>query len=96
MKINIQAVGMTTFSPLQDHIDKKVGKLENFFDKIHTCKVFLKKENSSEKENKTTELILGIPGDEVVVKKTSVTFEESIDLCVEAAKKLLLKKKEVS
>jgi len=58
--------------------------------------VFLKVENNADKINKTTELILVVPGDDIVVKKTSSSFEESLDLCVDAAKKLLIKKKELA
>ncbi len=55
---------------------------------------FLKVENTSEKENKTAEVILAVPGDDIVVKKTCATFEEAIDKCHDIAKKLLIKKKE--
>lgn len=96
MKITVQSIGLTPHEPLESHIDKKVSKLETFYDKIHECKVFLKVENNAEKSNKTAELILAVPGDDIVVKKTSATFEESLDLCVDAAKKLLIKKKEMA
>jgi len=39
---------------------------------------------------------LAVPGDDIVVKKTSASFEESLDLCVDTAKKLLIKKKELA
>ena len=71
-----------------------MNKLNTFYDKIQACEVFLKVENSNSKENKTTEIILNIPGDDIVVKKTAASFEESVDLCVDVAKKLLIKKKE--
>jgi len=77
-------------------LTKKVSKLNTFYDKLQECKVFLKVENNSDKANKTTELILVVPGEDIVVKKTSTSFEESLDLCVDAAKKLLIKKKELA
>lgn len=95
MKITVQSLGLTPHEPLEEHVQKKVGKLELFYDKIIECKVILKVENNTEKANKTSELILHVPGDDLVVKKTSETFEESIDSCVDAAKKLLIKKKEM-
>lgn len=61
--------------------------------KFRNVKFFLKVENNADKINKTSELILVVPGDDIVVKKTSSSFEESLDLCVDAAKKLLIKKK---
>ncbi|MDL1912938.1 MAG: ribosome-associated translation inhibitor RaiA [Bergeyella sp.] len=96
MKITVRSIGLTPHAPLEEYVEKKIGKLDTFYDKIIGCKVFLKVENKSERENKTVEVCLAIPGDDIVVKKTSASFEESIDLCTDAAKKLLIKKKETS
>ena len=94
MKITVHSIGLTPHEPLQEFLEKKLNKLDTFYDKIQACEVFLKIENSNSKENKTAEIILNIPGDDIVVKKTAASFEESIDLCVDVAKKLLIKKKE--
>ncbi len=96
MKITVQALGVTPHAPLEEYLQKKLKKLETFYDKIHGCQVFLKVENTTDKENKTAEIILAVPGDDIVVKKTCASFEESIDLCAETAKKLLIKKKEMA
>lgn len=96
MKISVQSLGLTPHAPLAEHIEKKLGKLENYYDKIVECKVFLKVENKSDKDNKTVEILLAVPGDDIVVKKTTASFEESLDLCAEVAKKLLIKKKELA
>ena len=89
-------MGLTPHAPLEEYLEKRLGKLETFYDKIHGVQVFLKVENNNEKENKTAEIKLEVPGDDIVVKKTSASFEESIDLCAETAKKLLIKKKELA
>ena len=94
MKITVHSIGLTPHEPLQEFLEKKLNKLDTFYDKRQACEVFLKVENSNSKENKTAEIILNIPGDDIVVKKTAASFEESIDLCVDVAKKLLIKKKE--
>lgn len=96
MKITIQTAGVTPHEPLKERIEKKVGKLETYYDKIVESAVSLKVENTSDKQNKTTELIVKVPGDDLVVKKTAASFEESLDDCVETAKKLLIKKKELA
>jgi len=96
MKIILQSIGLTPHAPLEERIEKKIKKLETFYDKIHACKVLLKIENATDKENKTAEIILDIPGDDIVVKKTTSSFEESIDTCVDAAKKLLIRRKETA
>jgi len=90
MKITVHSIGLTPHEPLQEFLEKKLNKLDTFYDKIQACEVFLKVENSNSKENKTAEIILNIPGDDIVVKKTAASFEESIDLCVDVAKKLLI------
>jgi putative sigma-54 modulation protein len=77
MKITVQSFGLTPHAPLEEHIEKKVNKLETFYDKIQSCKVLLKVENTADKENKTAEIILD-SGDDIVVKKTSASFEESL------------------
>ena len=96
MKIVVQSMGLTPHAPLEEHMGKKLNKLENYYDKIVDCQVHLKVENKSDKENKTVEILLAVPGDDIMVKKTSASFEESLDQCVDVAKKLLIKKKQLS
>ena len=96
MKISVQSMGLTPHAPLEEHIEKKLSKLENYYDKIVECKVFLKVENKSDKANTTAEILLAVPGDDIIVKKTTASFEESLDQCAEVAKKLLIKKKELA
>ncbi|MDR2204733.1 MAG: HPF/RaiA family ribosome-associated protein [Flavobacteriaceae bacterium] len=96
MKITVHSSGLTPHEPLEEFLTKKINKLGTFYDKIMECEVHLKMENTSAKENKTAEIVLTVPRDHIVVKKTSTSFEESIDLCVETAKKLLIKKKETA
>jgi len=96
MKITVQSIGLTPHEPLEEHLNKKVSKLDTFYDKIQECQVHLKVENTNTKDNKTAEIRLVVPGDDIVVKKTTDSFEESLDQCVDAAKKLLIKKKEMA
>lgn len=94
MKVNIQAVNLSADRKLIDFINERVGKLEKFYDKVVSFDVFLKLENNNEKENKTVEMKVLVPGDEEIVKKTCKTFEEATDLCAEAIERLLVKRKE--
>ena len=96
MKITIQTVGVTPHEPLKERNEKKLSKLETFYDKIVEAAVYLKVENTSDKNNKTIELVVKIPGNDIVVKKTGASFEESLDESVDTAKKLLIKKKELA
>ncbi|MGM5631237.1 ribosome-associated translation inhibitor RaiA [Apibacter raozihei] len=94
MKIKAQAVNFNAQESLLEFLDKKLSKLDLFYDKIVRANVYMKLENSTDKENKTVDIILEVPGDDLVVKKTSASFEESIDLSCEALKKMIIKKKE--
>ena len=74
--------------------EKKVASLTKFHDKILKAEVFFKIENSSDKENKITEIKINIPGNELVVKKQFKSFEEGISIGVETLKRRLKKSKE--
>ena len=82
MKVHTQSVNFNADQKLIDFIQKRMDKLDLFFDKIIKSNVYLKVENTSEKENKIFEVQLSIPGDTIVVKKVSKTFEEGLDAAV--------------
>ena len=94
MKVTTQSVNFNASSDLIDFIEKKVFSLSKFHDKILNAEVFLKLENSSDKENKTAEIKINIPGNELVVKKQYKSFEESVSTGVETLKRRLKKSKE--
>ncbi|MFD1315519.1 ribosome hibernation-promoting factor, HPF/YfiA family [Namhaeicola litoreus] len=94
MKVFVQSVNFNIDQTLVDFIEKKVSNLEKFNEKIIDAEVFLKVQNTSDKENKISEVKINIPGNDVVVKKESKTFEEGISLAVESLRRQLLKRKE--
>jgi putative sigma-54 modulation protein len=94
MKVNVQAVNFNVDKKLIDFIQEKMDKLEKYYDKIVSSEVFLKVENTSNKENKTVEIKMNVPGDDFVVKKTTKSFEEGVDLSVDSLERVLLKRKE--
>lgn len=94
MKVNVQDVNFNADKELIGFIEKKVNSLEKYFDKIVDSDVYLKVQQTSEKENKSVDIILNIPGDELVAKKQSKTFEEGVSAAVDALKKQLTKRKE--
>ena len=51
-------------------------------------------QKTSEKENKITEIKLNIPGNELIIKKITRTFEEGISTSVDSLKRQLKKSKE--
>ncbi|VXB04196.1 RNA polymerase subunit sigma-54 [Flavobacterium sp. 9AF] len=94
MKVNVQAVNFNVDKKLVNFIQERLGKLEKYFDKVISSEVFLKLENTSDKENKTVEIKINVPGDEFVVKKTCKTFEEAVDSSEESLERVLVKYKE--
>jgi len=94
MKVLMQSVNFNADKGLIEFVEVKVSKLEKFHDKIVDAEVFLKVENTSEKENKITEIKINIPGNDLIVKKTTKTFEEGVNLAVDTLKRQLKKSKE--
>ncbi len=93
MKVNVQAVNFNVDKKLIGFVHDRLGKLEKYYDKVVSSDVFLKVENTSDKENKIVEVKISVPGDEFVVKKQSKSFEEAVDLSAESLERLLLKRK---
>jgi len=94
MKVNVHAVNFTVDRKLVNFIQEKMNKLEKYYDKVVASDVYLKVENTTEKENKFVEIKINVPGDDFVVKKQCKTFEEGVDLGAESLERLLVKRKE--
>ena len=94
MKVYVQSVNFNADKSLIEFIEKKLNGLEKFYDKIVDSEVYLKVQQTSEKENKTVEIKVNVPGNDIVVKKQSKTFEEGTMLAVESIKRSLEKVKE--
>ena len=94
MKVNVQAVNFNIDRKLVDFINIRLEKLQQFYDKIVVIDVSLHTENTSDKENKSVDIIVRIPGDDLVVKKTAKSFEEATDMGADALERLLVKRKE--
>lgn len=86
MNVQIQSVKFDADKKLIDFIEKKVSKLEKFFDGIIGAEVFLRVENSQSMENKKAEIRLAIPGNDLFAERICKTFEEAVDETVEALK----------
>lgn len=96
MKVFTQSVNFNADRDLIKFVEKKANQLVKFHDKIVDAEVFLKVQNTSDKENKIIEIKLNIPGSELIVKRETKTFEEGISLAVDSLKRQLKKSKEKS
>ncbi|MAD97083.1 MAG: ribosomal subunit interface protein [Flavobacteriaceae bacterium] len=94
MKVSTQSINFNADRKLIVFIEKKLSALTKFHDKIIGAEVFLKVQNTSDKENKVTEVKVNIPGNELMVKRETRTFEEGISLASESLKRQLKRTKE--
>lgn len=94
MTINLQTVNFNAKDGLEEYVERKLSKLEQYYDKIIAVQVAMRVENIPEKDNKFVDIKLEVPGDDIMVKKSGQSFEECIDLSVDTLKKLIIRKKE--
>ena len=94
MNINFQSVNYNADSKLIEFAEKRIKKISQFYLNIIDVFVYTKVENTNDRINKLAELKIGIPGDDVVVKKMAKSFEEAINLAADSAERILKKHKE--
>ncbi len=94
MTINIQSVQFKADQKLLDLVDKKVRKLNTFFDKIVSVDVYMKmEEKSSSVKDKKVAVKCHIPGTSLYAEETSKLFEEGVDAAVDSIRRQLKKHK---
>ena len=95
MNIQVNTVHFTADQKLIDFVNKKVPKLDTYFDGIIGAEVILKVVKPETANNKVAELKLSIPGtDYLFAEKQADSFEEAIDLAIDAIHRQLTKFKE--
>ncbi len=94
MNINFQSVNYNADNKLIEFAEKRIKKISQFYLNIIDVFVYTKVENTNDRINKLAELKIGIPGDDVVVKKKAKSFEEAINLAADSAQRILKKHKE--
>ena len=79
MNIRIQAIHFDATDQLEAFIQKKVAKLEQYFDGIISAEVSLKVVKPESAKNKEAAIRLIIKNGDCFAEKVNDTFEESID-----------------
>ncbi len=82
------------YSNLQKYIEKRLSKLNLYYDRIVSIDLYLNLDNHNDQTNKSVELRVNIPGDDVVVGKKSESFEKSLDMAASSAQRMLKRRKE--
>ena len=96
MMIQTQSVHFDADQKLLDFIDRKVSKLETFFDRVVRADVILRLEKTGQVQDKIAEIKMQVPGSVIVAKETSKKFEEAVDLATDALRRQLIRYKEKS
>lgn len=93
MKVQVQSIHFDADSKLIDFIQKKLDKLDTYYDRTIDAEVILKLNNEGI-ENKTVEIKLNVPGDQLFANKTNGSFEAATDHCTEALRRQIQKHKD--
>ena len=93
MNITVQSIQFRADKKLIDFIQRKVDKLDQFFDQIIAGECYLKLENVEDEANKITEFKLNIPGSQLFAKGQAKSFEEAADMAVESLRRQIHKHK---
>lgn len=95
MKVRVESIHFNADRNLVDFIEKKLGKLEHFYDQIIDVNVILKLENSGQVKDKVFEAKIHVPGDTIFAKEVDKTFESATDRVVDVLKRQIIKHKEL-
>ena len=93
MKIKIQSIHFNPDNKLINFINKKIEKVTSIDDSIIKIDVFLKIDRPESPINKIVEIRIHTSKGERFAKKQCDTFEESVDLTIQALRKQVLKHK---
>lgn len=92
MDINIKSIHFDATERLQEFITKKLSRLARHNEDIATAEVTLKVVKPETAMNKEAGIKLSIPQqDDVFASKTADSFEEAVDLTIEALERQLEK-----
>lgn len=94
METRIQAIHFDMTEKLKDFVDLKIEKLQKLQNDIVSVDVYLKVTKPETSSNKEAEIKVSAPNSEYFAAKVCDTFEESVDVCIDAIEKQIKKTKE--
>ena len=90
MKLQVHSIHFDADQKLVNFIQKKINKLETFYDRLVDGEVFLRLNNEGI-ENKTVEIKLNVPGTQLFATEKARTFEAAADQATDALRMQLKK-----
>jgi putative sigma-54 modulation protein len=94
MKVQMNSVHFDADQKLLDFIQKRLDKLETFYDRVTEGEVILKLNNKDGNSNKTVEVKLFVPGATLFCQEEAATFETATDAAYECMRRQIVKYKE--
>lgn len=94
MKLQIQSVKFDADKKLVEFVEHKMAKLDRFADRATGAEVILKLDKDDDQGNKVATVTLKVPGNDLVADRRARTFEEAVDLAVDALKRQIEKTKD--
>ncbi|SNR46241.1 MULTISPECIES: ribosome hibernation-promoting factor, HPF/YfiA family [Hymenobacter] len=94
MKVQMQSVHFDADQKLLDFIQKRLDKLETFYDRVTEGEVILRLNNKDGIANKTVEIKLFVPGSTLFSQEDAGTFEAATDAATDNLKRQITKYKE--
>jgi len=94
MDVTVKAIHFDVKASLEEFIQKKINKLEQYSDKITSANVTLQVVKPEVSDNKEVMLKVLMPNNELVVTKTADSFEEAFDNAMDAMIRSIKKAKE--
>ncbi len=94
MKVSVQSIHFDADRKLLELIQQKCDKLDHFYDQVIDANVRLRLDKDPIQGNKLAELVLQVPGAQLVASDQGKTFEGAFDNCTEQMRKQLVKHKE--
>jgi putative sigma-54 modulation protein len=88
MKLQVHSIHFNADQKLIDFLQRKIDKLETFYDRLVDGEVFLRLNNEGI-ENKTVEIKLNVPGSNLFAKEQAKSFEVATDMATEALRNQL-------
>ncbi len=85
MKLKVHSIHFDADRKLVDFIQRKVNKLETFYDRLLGGEVFLRLNNEGV-DNKTVEIKLTAPGTQLFAVEKARSFEAATDQAADALK----------
>ena len=93
MKVQVQSIHFDADVKLINFIQRKINKLETFYDKLLVGEVYLRLNNQGI-DNKTVEIKINVPGNQLFAKENARSFEAATEMATTALQMQLRKFKE--